>query len=87
MRIKVCVNNMGWSNVMDAIKIDNLTKKYKDVTAVNNLSLCIKEGELFSLLGVNGAGKTTTVKTLACLTKPTKGDAFLLGKSVTSAIA
>ena len=38
---------------MDAIKIDNLTKKYKDVTAVNNLSLCIKEGELFSLLGVS----------------------------------
>ena len=67
---------------MYAIKIDNLTKKYKDVTAVNNLSLCIKEGELFSLLGVNGAGKTTTIKMLSCLTAPTSGDAFLFGKSI-----
>lgn len=67
---------------MYAIKIDNLTKKYKDVTAVNNLSLCIKEGELFSLLGVNGAGKTTTIKMLSGLTAPTSGDAFLFGKSI-----
>ena len=68
---------------MDAIKIDNLTKKYKDVTAVNALSLSIKEGELFSLLGVNGAGKTTTIKMLSCLTEATSGDAFLFGKSIT----
>ena len=67
---------------MDAIKIVNLTKKYKDTVAVDNLSLCVKEGELFSLLGVNGAGKTTTIKMLSCLTKPTDGDAFLLGKSI-----
>ena len=67
---------------MDAIKIIGLTKKYKDVTAVDNLSLTVKEGELFSLLGVNGAGKTTTIKMLSCLTKPTDGDAFLLGKSI-----
>ena len=67
---------------MDAIKIIGLTKKYKDVTAVDNLSLTVKEGELFSLLGVNGAGKTTTIKILSCLTKPTDGDALLLGKSI-----
>ena len=67
---------------MDAIRIENLTKKYKDVTAVNNLSLCIKEGELFSLLGVNGAGKTTLIKMLSCLTRPTSGDAYLLEKSI-----
>ena len=67
---------------MDAIRIENLTKKYKDVVAVDNLSLTVKEGELFALLGVNGAGKTTTIKVLACLTKATDGDAFLLGKSV-----
>ena len=67
---------------MDAIKIIGLTKKYKDVIAVDNLSLTVKEGELFSLLGVNGAGKTTTIKMLSCLTKPTDGDAFLLGKSI-----
>ena len=67
---------------MSAIKIENLTKKYGDVLAVDELSLCIEAGELFSLLGVNGAGKTTTIKMLSCLTEPTNGDAFLLGKSI-----
>ena len=67
---------------MNAIEIYGLTKRYKDVIAVNDLSLNIKSGELFSLLGVNGAGKTTTIKMLSCLTKPTSGDAFLNGKSI-----
>lgn len=67
---------------MDAIRIEGLTKKYRDVTAVDDLSLCIAEGELFSLLGVNGAGKTTTIKMLSCLTAPTDGDAYLLRKSI-----
>ncbi len=67
---------------MDAIRIENLTKRYKDVTAVDHLSLTVRKGELFSLLGVNGAGKTTTVKMLSCLTQPTAGDAFLHGKSI-----
>ena len=67
---------------MDAIKIDGLTKKYKDVVAVDDLSLSVRKGELFSLLGVNGAGKTTTIKMLSCLTQPTSGDAFLNGKSI-----
>lgn len=67
---------------MDAIRIENLTKKYKDVNAVDNLSLSVSKGELFSLLGINGAGKTTTIKMLSCLTKPTSGDAFLNGKSI-----
>ena len=67
---------------MVAIKIKGLTKKYKDVVAVDNLNLSIYKGELFSLLGVNGAGKTTTIKMLSCLTKPTSGDAFLNGKSI-----
>ena len=67
---------------MDAILIKNLTKKYKDVVAVDNLNLSVKKGELFSLLGVNGAGKTTTIKMLSCLTQSTSGDAFLNGKSI-----
>lgn len=67
---------------MEAIKIVNLTKEYHDVVAVDNLSLSIEKGELFSLLGVNGAGKTTTIKMLSCLTQPTGGDAFLNGKSI-----
>ncbi len=67
---------------MYAIETKELTKKYKDITAVDALDLTVEEGELFSLLGVNGAGKTTTVKMLSCLTRPTGGDAKLLGKSI-----
>ena len=67
---------------MNAIEIKSLTKRYREVVAVDNLSLTVAQGELFSLLGVNGAGKTTTVKMLSCLTAPTDGDAFLLGKSI-----
>ncbi len=67
---------------MVAIKLEGLTKRYKDVLAVDRLSIDIEEGELFSLLGVNGAGKTTTIKMLSCLTEPTDGDAYLLGKSI-----
>lgn len=69
---------------MDAIKTDKLTKKYKDLTAVDSLDLCVEQGELFSLLGVNGAGKTTTVKMLSCLSRPTSGEAYLNGKSIVS---
>jgi ABC-2 type transport system ATP-binding protein len=67
---------------MNAIRIESLTKRYGDVVAVDGLSLCIEEGELFSLLGVNGAGKTTTIKMLSCITKATSGDAYLMGKSI-----
>ena len=67
-----------------SIKIENLTKKYKDITALDNLNLEIKEHELFALLGLNGAGKTTTIKMLATLVKPTSGDAFIYGKSINS---
>ena len=65
-----------------SIKIINLRKEYKDVIAVNNINLEIKEGELFALLGVNGAGKTTLIKMLSTLTKPTSGDAFINGYSI-----
>ena len=64
------------------IRIENLTKRYGDLVAVDNLSLTIEKGELFSLLGVNGAGKTTTIKMLSCLTAPSGGDAFLGGNSI-----
>ena len=67
---------------MNAIETKGLTKRYKELTAVDGLELAIRQGELFALLGVNGAGKTTTIKMLSCLTKPTAGDALLLGKSV-----
>ena len=68
---------------MQAIKAMGLVKQYKTITAVYKLHLEIQQGELFSLLGVNGAGKTTTIKMLTCLTKPTAGDAFVGGYSIT----
>jgi len=67
---------------MFAIETKNLTKKYKDTVAVDNLSLSVEKGELFALLGINGAGKTTTIKMLSCLTDSTNGDAFVGGFSI-----
>lgn len=67
---------------MNTIEIEKLTKKYADVTAVNELSLEAEQGELIALWGVNGAGKTTTVKMLSCLIRPTSGDARLMGFSI-----
>lgn len=67
---------------MEAIRTLNLTKKYKDLAAVENLNLSIEKGEIFSLLGINGAGKTTTIKMLSCLVKPTSGEAFIEGCSI-----
>ena len=68
---------------INEIKAIKLVKRYKNVTAVDRLNLEIRQGELFSLLGVNGAGKTTTIKMLSCLTIPTDGDAFVGGYSIT----
>lgn len=68
---------------MNAIQTKALCKKYKDKTAVKNLDLTIREGELYALLGVNGAGKSTTIKMLSTLTPPTSGEAYVLGNSVT----
>lgn len=60
---------------MNVIETKKLTKKYKDLTAVDNLNLQIKEGEIFGLLGPNGAGKTTTILMLTTLKNPTSGTA------------
>lgn len=68
---------------MYEIKTMELVKQYKNITAVDKLYLEVKRGELFSLLGINGAGKTTTIKMLTGLTKPTSGDAFVGGYSIT----
>ena len=68
---------------MQSIKTTGLTKQYKNITAVDNLNLEIRKGELFALLGVNGAGKTTTIKMLTCLTKPTSGEGFVGEYSIT----
>lgn len=64
---------------MNAIEIKNLTKKFKDKVAVNNINLEVKKGELFALLGTNGAGKTTTIKMISTLIMPTDGEINVLG--------
>ncbi len=62
-----------------SISVENLTKKYGDLTAVNNISFDVHRGEIFAFLGPNGAGKTTTVEILVGLRKPTAGGARVLG--------
>lgn len=64
------------------IQITNLTKKYREKIAVNNINLTIKEGELFALLGTNGAGKTTTIKMLSTLILPTEGEIKIAGYDI-----
>lgn len=71
---------------MEAIKITNLNKNYKEIKALNNVSLTIYENELFGLLGVNGAGKTTIIKILTGLIKKTSGEAYVLSYNVDSQI-
>ena len=67
---------------MQAIQTMGLVKRYGDVTAVDGLELEVKQGELYSLLGVNGAGKTTAIRLLTGLTRPTSGDALVGGHSI-----
>lgn len=65
-----------------AIRVEGLTKRYGELTAVDNVSFTVKRGEIFAFLGPNGAGKTTTVEMLECLRKPTSGKAYVLGYDV-----
>jgi ABC-2 type transport system ATP-binding protein len=64
---------------MDTIRIDNLTKSFDELTAVDRLSLTVARGELFGLVGSDGAGKTTTLRMLAGIMDPTAGEAWVLG--------
>lgn len=66
------------------VEAHNLTKKYGDNLACNNICLSLKEGQVFGLLGPNGAGKSTLVKMFLGLVKPTSGQAFIQGKPVSS---
>ena len=65
-----------------AIHVDQLHKNFGEVYAVKGVSFDVGRGEVFSLLGPNGAGKSTTISMLACLLRPTKGDATILGNSI-----
>ena len=64
---------------MNAIEILHLTKRFGNLTAVNDLTLSIRKGEVFSLLGVNGAGKTTTLRMLCGIITPDEGSITVLG--------
>ncbi|MDT8715930.1 ABC transporter ATP-binding protein [Clostridium sp. 19966] len=64
------------------VEIKNLVKRYKEFVAVDNLSLSIREGEIFGLLGPNGAGKTTTINTILGLSKKDSGEIKIFGKSM-----
>ncbi|MCD6472127.1 ATP-binding cassette domain-containing protein, partial [Candidatus Aerophobetes bacterium] len=64
------------------IRVENLTKKYRNIIAVNNLNLEIKKQEIFGLLGPNGAGKTTTIRILSTLTLPTSGNVYINGYDI-----
>ena len=65
-----------------AIETKNLTKRYKDVLAVSDLSLRVNSGEIYAFLGLNGAGKTTTIRMLLGMIKPTAGEAQVLGARI-----
>lgn len=67
---------------MNALQLNQLTKTYGDFAAVDKLSLTIKEGEIFGLLGANGAGKSTTIHMIASLIPITKGEVEVLGKNI-----
>ena len=66
-----------------SVEARGLVKRFGPIVAVDGVSFCIREGEIFSLLGPNGAGKTTTIRMLSTLLKPTSGDAYIKGYSVT----
>ena len=66
-----------------AIEVENLTKRYGDLLAVNGISFTVRKGEVFAFLGPNGAGKTTTVEIIDTIRTPTSGKVRLLGMDVT----
>src|SRR5882757_5691059 len=65
-----------------SIELKNVSKKFGEVTAVNNVSFSVKEGELMALLGPSGGGKTTVLRMIAGLEMPTEGDLFIRGQRV-----
>ena len=65
---------------MTAIKTDNLTKRFGELTAVDGLTLTVGKGELFGLIGPDGAGKSTTLRMLAAIMDPSDGEAWVMGR-------
>ena len=61
----------------DIIQIKHLNKSFKDIKAVQDLSFCVKEGELFAFLGINGAGKSTTINIMCGQQKKDSGSEYI----------
>lgn len=68
--------------VMDIIKIQNLSKRFKGTDALKGINLAIGQGDVFGIIGMSGAGKSTLIRCLACLEKPTGGEVFLKGEEI-----
>jgi len=69
---------------MGNVKLEHMTKRYDDVTAVDDMNLDIKDGEFVTFVGPSGCGKSTTMETIAGLTKPTEGTISISGRDVTN---
>ncbi len=67
---------------MSLLKVENLTKVFKEITAVNDINFKVSKGEIFGLLGPNGAGKSTTISMISTLHKPTQGNIYYNDKNI-----
>ena len=67
---------------MNAVELRSVSKKFGEITAVDSLSMDVRKGEMFALVGPDGAGKTTTIRMLCGITEPTEGELFVLGYNV-----
>jgi len=76
------MNHHKNENDNNIIKVNGLTKRFGNLTAVNQISFTVKKGEIFGFLGPNGAGKTTTIRMLTGILSPDSGDAFIAGFSI-----
>ena len=74
--------NYDWKMDRNAVEIRNLTKKFGDFTAVDNISFNVRKGEIFGFLGANGAGKTTAMRILCGLSLPTAGEGTVAGYDI-----
>jgi ABC-2 type transport system ATP-binding protein len=70
--------------ITDVIRTEKISKHFKDVHAVSDMSLCVRKGEIYGFLGLNGAGKTTTIRMLLGMIRPTSGTAYINDKKITA---
>ena len=68
------------------LRVENVTKRYGEFTAVDNISFEVKAGRIFGFLGPNGAGKTTTIRMIVGITAPDEGNIELFGQKMSSVL-